>query len=95
VEKSFRSTLSTDAKSRAGIARAGSGTQTKHHPKTAAVYYEREYDTASLRFLIERFIPAAKTATDLNFNGPEKYLQAIEKAKRDQKALGKNSSTMP
>jgi hypothetical protein len=48
----------------------------KHHPKAGEVYYEREYDTASLRFLIERFIPPAKTARDLNFNGPEKYLQA-------------------
>ena len=26
---------------------------------------------------------------DLNVNGPEKYLQAIEKAKRDEKALVK------
>jgi hypothetical protein len=34
----------------------------KHHPKTGEIYYEREYDTASLRFLIERFIPPAKTA---------------------------------
>jgi hypothetical protein len=41
-----------------------------------------------LRFLIERFIPPTKTAMDLNFNGPEKYLQAIEKAKRERLPSG-------
>jgi hypothetical protein len=61
----------------------------KHHPKTGEVYYETEYDTASLRFLIERFIPPAKTAMDLNVIGPEKYFQAIEKAKREATALVK------
>jgi hypothetical protein len=60
----------------------------KYSPK-GEVYYETEYDTSMLRFLIERFIPPAKTTMDLNVNGPEKYLQAIEKAKRDEKALVK------
>jgi hypothetical protein len=40
-----------------------------------------------LKFLIERFIPPAKSAMDLNVSGPEKYFQAIEKAMRDEKAL--------
>jgi hypothetical protein len=66
------------------------GVRRRHYnAKTGEVWYEREYDTATLRFLIDRFIPAAKTTQDLNVNGPEKYLQAVEKAKRDEKALVK------
>ena len=39
----------------------------KDHPtKPSHVYYEIEYDTATLRFLIERFLPPAKQTLDIN-----------------------------
>jgi hypothetical protein len=58
----------------------------KYCPKTEQVYYEMEYDTATLRFLIERFIPPAKTAMDLNVRDtPEEWYRAIQAA-REAKA---------
>jgi hypothetical protein len=62
-----------------------------HHPKTGAVYYETEYDIGMLKFLIERFIPAARQGTDLAVGTPEEFYQAIQKAKRDEKALVKKA----
>ena len=56
----------------------------KQNPKSKIrqlIYYEIEYDTATLRFLLERFIPPAKTAMDLNVNSPEEFDRAIEQAK--------------
>jgi hypothetical protein len=53
----------------------------KGHPKEGKEYVEIEYDTATLRFLLERFIPPAKTAMDLNVNSPEEFDRAIEQAK--------------
>jgi hypothetical protein len=44
---------------------------------------EIEYDTATLRFLLERFIPPGKTAMDLNVNSPEEFDRAIEQAREE------------
>ena len=54
----------------------------KGHPKEGDEYIEMEYDTATLRFLIERFVPPAKTAMDLNVRDtPEEWYRAIRAAK--------------
>jgi hypothetical protein len=59
----------------------------KHHPRTGVIYYEKEYDTATLRFLIDRFIPAARQSLDVTMGTPEEFYQAIAEAKRNEKAL--------
>ena len=53
----------------------------KVNPKAKNFYYEIEYDAATFRFLLERFIPPAKTAMDLNVNSPEEFDRAIEQAR--------------
>ena len=47
----------------------------KADPKARHFYYEIEYHTATLRFLLERFIPPAKTAMDLNVNSLEEEFE--------------------
>lgn len=53
----------------------------KTNPKARDFYFEIEYDPAMIRFLLERFIPPAKTAMDLNVNSPEEFDRAIEQAR--------------
>jgi len=51
----------------------------KEHKWAGRVYYEREYDSAMLRFLIERFVPPAKVAVDVKLKtGFEKLIQDLE-----------------
>jgi hypothetical protein len=57
----------------------------KEHPMAGRVYYEKEYDTATLRFLIERFIPPAKQALDINVkSGFEKLIEDLEEQERKE-----------
>jgi hypothetical protein len=53
----------------------------KTNPKARDYYFEIEYDPAMIRFLLERFIPPAKTAMDLNVKSPEEFDRAIEQAR--------------
>jgi hypothetical protein len=48
-----------------------------------------EVDPATTRHYIERLVPAARQAMDLAVGTPEEFYQAIEQAKRDEKALTK------
>jgi hypothetical protein len=55
----------------------------KEHKWAGRVYYERDYDSATLRFLIERFFPPAKTTMDVNMNlGFEKLIADLEEEER-------------
>jgi hypothetical protein len=45
----------------------------KTRPKARNWYHEIEYDTAMIRFWIERFAPAAKQGIDLAVGSPEEY----------------------
>lgn len=57
----------------------------KFHPKTGKVYWEKEYDTAMLRYLLERFLPRAKTTVDLNLNYPDAEFLDIQKEVEEAK----------
>ena len=61
-------------------------------------YYEIEYDTATLRFLIERFVPPAKQALDINLkSGFEKLIQdleAEEQREAEEKAAREKDETI-
>ena len=59
----------------------------KDDPKARKFYYEIEYDSAMIRFLIERFIPPAKTAMDLNVKTLEEFYRAIEQAKSSERTF--------
>jgi hypothetical protein len=51
-------------------------------PKARRFYYETEYDSRMIQFWLERFIPAARQAIDVNVDSPEKFWQALEAAER-------------
>jgi hypothetical protein len=59
----------------------------KHNSKTGETYYETEYDTATLRFLIERFIPPAKTTMDMNVNSPDEDYRKIQEKIQEARRL--------
>jgi hypothetical protein len=69
--------------------RLAKGIKRRRVDSEGRVYYETEYDTGMLKFLIERFIPTARQGTDLAVGTPEEFYQAIQQAKRDEKALVK------
>jgi hypothetical protein len=55
----------------------------KEHPWAGRAYYEVEYDSAMLRFLIERFFPPAKQTLDVNMkSGFEKLIADLEEEER-------------
>jgi hypothetical protein len=55
-------------------------------PGEKRFYYEIEYDTATLRFLIERFVPPAKQSIDVNLKtGFEKLIQQLEDEEQKEK----------
>jgi len=61
-----------------------------HHPQTPGkIYYEIEYDTASIRFWIERFVPAARQGVDIAVDSPEEFYRALEAARRREAELQK------
>ena len=55
----------------------------KTNPKARSWYHEIEYDSAMIRFWIERFVPAARQGIDLALGSPEEFYLAIQKAKRE------------
>ena len=59
----------------------------KDNPKARKFYYEIEYDSAMIRFLIERFIPPAKTAMDLNVKTLEEFYRDIEQARSSERTF--------
>jgi hypothetical protein len=44
-------------------------------------------NTATLRFLIERFIPPAKTTIDLNVNSPDEDYRKIQEKAQEARRL--------
>jgi hypothetical protein len=54
----------------------------KTNPKLKRFYWEVEYDTALLRFYIERFVAPARQGIDVHVDSPEKFYQALEEAER-------------
>jgi hypothetical protein len=53
----------------------------KQNPKATNFYFETEYDTATLRFMIERFLAAARQGVDITVSTHEEHIRAIEAAK--------------
>lgn len=53
-----------------------------NHKKAGQQYYDIEYDSAMIRFWIERFVPAARQGIDVNINSPDERFRFIEAAKR-------------
>jgi hypothetical protein len=52
----------------------------KEHKWAGRAYYEVEHDSATLRFLIERFFPPAKVSMDINMkSGFEKLIKILRK----------------
>lgn len=70
----------------------------KEHPKAGRVYYEKEYDSAMIRFLIERYVPPAKVSVDVNLtSGFEKLiadLEAEERREAEEKAAREKDETI-
>jgi hypothetical protein len=54
----------------------------KKNPKARRYYYEIEYDSAMIRFYIERFVAPARQGIDVSVDSPEKFYQALEAAER-------------
>jgi len=64
------------------------------HPETSKNYYEIEYDTASIRFWIERFVPASKQTTALDpDSSPELFFQPLEDARRKKEEEARTIET--
>jgi len=70
------------------------GQPIKHPNDPAKNYYEVEYDTASIRFWIERFVPAAKQNLALDPDAsPEQFFQALEAARRKKEEEARTIET--
>jgi hypothetical protein len=59
------------------------GTPEADHKKLVKkfFYYELEYDSAMTRFLLERFLPAARQGIDINIDSPEEFYRALAAAR--------------
>jgi hypothetical protein len=70
----------------------------KEHKWAGRAYYEVEHDSATLRFLIERFFPPAKVSMDINMkSGFEKLIADLEEEERreaDEKAKAEAKKTI-
>jgi hypothetical protein len=66
-----------------------------HHKQAGKVYYETEYDTATIRFWIERFLPAPRQGVDIAVDSPEEFYRALEAARRDKAESEKNPPIEP
>ncbi len=53
----------------------------KDKPKCRDYYFEIEYDAASIRFWLDRFVPAARQGIDINVDSPEEFYRALAAAR--------------
>jgi hypothetical protein len=53
----------------------------KANPKASNFYFEIEYDTATLRFLLERYLAAARQGIDISVDSPEVFWRALAAAR--------------
>jgi macrodomain Ter protein organizer (MatP/YcbG family) len=61
----------------------------KFHSKTGKPYYEKEYDSAMIRWWLDKFVPDAAKTLDVNINsGLEGLIQDIEEAARTDRKDG-------
>jgi hypothetical protein len=51
-------------------------------PDTGKQYFELEYDSAMIRFWIDRFVPAARAGVTMAESTPEEFWRALEEARR-------------
>jgi hypothetical protein len=54
----------------------------KFHPKTGEAYWEIQYDSAMIRFWIDRFVPPARAGMTMAESTPEEFWRALEEARR-------------
>jgi hypothetical protein len=63
----------------------------KQNPKATNFYFETEYDTATLRFVIERFLAAARQGVDITVSPNFSPIEKIKAALRGIKVVSPNS----